>query len=123
MFLTVSSQEIAAVLISAPDTTDRGIGRQATGPTGADQATLTNLLQADVNGLSELDQRIQADTSAAHARADARTIFTGYRLYALASAAAAVRAAQDQLAQVDTGMSSLDSSLSAADQARNTPDD
>ncbi|TML60300.1 MAG: hypothetical protein E6G17_10285 [Actinobacteria bacterium] len=50
---------------------------------GADQATLVQLLQSDVSGLQQLDQTIQADTTLQAVRADARKIFTDYRVYAL----------------------------------------
>jgi hypothetical protein len=50
---------------------------------GADQATRRNLMQSDINGLQQLDATIQADTTAAQARADANKVFTDYRIYAL----------------------------------------
>ena len=50
---------------------------------GADQATLVQLMQSDVSGLQQLDQTIQADTTLQAVRADARKIFTDYRVYAL----------------------------------------
>jgi len=50
---------------------------------GADQGTLVPVLQSDVSGLRQLDQTIQNDTTLQAARADARRIFTEYRVYAL----------------------------------------
>jgi hypothetical protein len=50
---------------------------------GVDQVTLVHLMQSDVSGLQQLDQTIQADTTLQAVRADARKIFTDYRVYAL----------------------------------------
>jgi hypothetical protein len=50
---------------------------------GADQAARVTVMQNDVTGLNQLDSTIQADTTIAAARADARKIFTDYRIFAL----------------------------------------
>lgn len=50
---------------------------------GSDQAVLVSTAQKDVAGLQQLAQTIAADTTVAQAKADAQTIFTAYRVYAL----------------------------------------
>lgn len=50
---------------------------------GSDQAALITWMQGDVSGLQQLDQTIQADTTAAAAKADAQKVFTDYRVFAL----------------------------------------
>jgi hypothetical protein len=52
--------------------------------TSADQTTLLTTLNGDLSGLTLLGPKIQADSTAAQALADYRTIFTQYRVYALA---------------------------------------
>ena len=50
----------------------------------SDRVTLSGTLNGDIAGLTALGQKIQADTTAAQARADYQTIFSGYRVFALA---------------------------------------
>jgi hypothetical protein len=50
---------------------------------GADQAARVTVMQNDITGLTQLDSTIQADTTIPAARADARKIFTDYRIFAL----------------------------------------
>jgi hypothetical protein len=67
---------------------------------GADLAGVKGKLQADVSGLTALDQKIQADTTTAQARADAQTIFTDYRVYALMLPVAHMTRAADAVTKV-----------------------
>lgn len=55
---------------------------QATG-LGSGQASLAAYLGADVQPLTQLDQKIQDDTTVQQARQDFGTIFTGFRVYVL----------------------------------------
>jgi hypothetical protein len=50
----------------------------------SDKSTLLNTLNGDLTGLTALGPKIQADTTVAQAAADYRTIFSAYRVYALA---------------------------------------
>jgi hypothetical protein len=50
---------------------------------GADQATLATRMQDDITGLNQLDATVQADTTAATAKADAQKVFTDFRIFAL----------------------------------------
>ena len=52
--------------------------------TSADKSTALATLNGDLSGLTALGSKIQADTTLAQAIADNKTIFTGYRVYALA---------------------------------------
>jgi hypothetical protein len=52
--------------------------------TSADKATLITTLTGDVNGLTGLGHTIAADTTTKQAQTDAATIYTGYRVFALA---------------------------------------
>ena len=50
---------------------------------GSDQAQRIGVMKGDVTALQQLDDRIQADTTVAQAKADAAKIFTDYRVFAL----------------------------------------
>lgn len=52
--------------------------------TAADRTKILGTLNADVTGLTALAAKIQADTTVAAARADVKSIFTAYRVYAVA---------------------------------------
>lgn len=52
--------------------------------TSTDRATLDTTLGSDQSGLTALGQTLAADTTVAQARTDYTTIFTGFRVYALA---------------------------------------
>lgn len=65
--------------------------------TSADRATILSTLNSDLSGLTALGPVIQADTTVAKAKADYRTIFTGYRVFALALPQARFAAAADDL--------------------------
>ncbi len=67
---------------------------------GADQAALTSRLDTASSGLTTLGTTIQADTTAAAATADARKVFTDYRIYALVLPAAYLTAAGDRITNV-----------------------
>lgn len=56
---------------------------QAAPNLGSDQAVPVGVAQKDTAGLQQLEQKIQQDTTAQQAKADAGAIFTGYRVYAL----------------------------------------
>jgi hypothetical protein len=62
---------------------------------GADQATITGKLQADVSGLQALDTQIQADATVAALRADAQKVYVDYRVFALAIPVAHMTRAAD----------------------------
>ncbi len=57
---------------------------QAAQDLGTDQPALLKTLQADVSGLQALGQKIAGDSTVAVAAADYRTVFTNYRVFALA---------------------------------------
>jgi hypothetical protein len=65
--------------------------------TAADKSTLLSTLHADVSGLTALGGRIAADTTTVAAQADAKTIFTTYRVFALAIPQVAYAAAADDV--------------------------
>jgi len=65
--------------------------------TAADKSTLLTTLNADASGLTALGSKIAGDTTTAQAQADARTIFTTYRVYALAMPQVAYAAAADDI--------------------------
>jgi len=67
--------------------------------TDADKDTLLNTLNGDVSGLTALEAKIQGDTTVAQAEADYKTIFSGYRVYALALPQVLFAAATDDITQ------------------------
>ena len=65
--------------------------------TSSDKATLLTTLKGDRAGLTALKPKIASDTDAAQARTDYRTVFTGFRVYALALPQARYAAAVDDI--------------------------
>ena len=59
------------------------LAKSITRLTDAERTTLTNQLQAQVNGLTTLNAKIQSDPDPARVRADASRIVTDYRVYVL----------------------------------------
>ena len=72
----------------------------AKGLTDADRTTILGTLNTDLTGMKTLATRIAADTTIEQARADVRSIFTQYRVYAVALPQARIAAEADRL----TGM-------------------
>jgi hypothetical protein len=92
--------------------------------TAADRSTLQGILNNDVTGLTALGQTIAADTTAAKAATDAATIFTTYRVYALALPQVRyAEAADDMTGTVVPKLQAAQTSLVAllaADPSKNT---
>jgi hypothetical protein len=65
--------------------------------TATDKTTLLGVLNGDVSGLTTLGATIAADTTVSQAATDYQTIFTGYRVYALALPQVRFAAAGDDL--------------------------
>jgi hypothetical protein len=64
---------------------------------GADQATLSQRLQAAVPGLQALGQKIAADTTVSTAEADTNTIYSDYRVYVLLLPSTRLAVASDDI--------------------------
>jgi hypothetical protein len=63
---------------------------------GSGQAALVAYLGADIAPLTQLNQKIQADSNVQQARQDFGTIFTGFRVYALVLPAARIAGDADR---------------------------
>ncbi|MDQ1464733.1 MAG: hypothetical protein QOC73_1674, partial [Actinomycetota bacterium] len=92
----------------------------------ADKATLLGTLNGDVAGLTALGTKIAADTTAQQAATDYKTIFTGYRVYALALPQAHFAMAADALTgtvvpKLTDAQTKLAALLAGADAGKNTP--
>jgi hypothetical protein len=92
--------------------------------TAADKATLQTTLTSDQTGLTALGVTIAADTTAKQAATDCATIFTGYRVYALALPQVRYAEATDDLTgtvlpKLQDAQSKLEALL-AADPSKNT---
>ena len=92
----------------------------------ADKSTLLGTLNGDVTGLTALGTKIAADTTAQQAATDYKTIFTGYRVYALALPQAHFAIAADALTgtvvpKLTDAQTKLAALLAGADAAKNTP--
>jgi hypothetical protein len=93
--------------------------------TDADRTTLLSTLNSDVSGLTTLGQTITADTVAEQARTDYQTIFTSYRVYALALPQVRYAAAVDDITStvvpdLTNAQTTLAGLLAGADAAKNT---
>jgi hypothetical protein len=93
--------------------------------TSADRATLNATLTGDQSGLSSLGQKLTADTTVAQASADYTTIYTGFRVYALAVPQVHFAAAADTITvTILPALSNAQQELTAvlaADPSKNTP--
>jgi len=95
--------------------------------TAGDKTTLLATLNGDVSGLTALGTTIAADTTAKQAATDYRTIFTGYRVFALALPQVHFATATDsitgvvlpKLTDVQTNLAAL---LAGVDSGKNTPE-
>jgi hypothetical protein len=105
-----------------------GIGKvnSTTTLSSADKATVLGTLTADLSGMQALQSKIAADTSASTAWTDYQSIFTGYRVYAVALRQSYIAAAADGL--TDTAIPKLQSAaakisaLFASDPSKATPE-
>jgi hypothetical protein len=76
----------------------------------ADKSSVLATLNADLTGMKTLQAKIAADTSAATAWTDYRSIFTDYRVYAVGLQQGYIAAAADRL--TDTAIPKLQSAAS-----------
>lgn len=91
-----------------------------------DKTTLLNTLDGDLSGLTALGTKIQEDTTLAEAEADYRTIFTGYRVFALALPQVRYAAACDDitgtvLPRLTDAHTRLAALLAGPDKSKDTP--
>lgn len=93
--------------------------------TSGDRAHILTTLNSDIDGLNSLAPVIQADTTVAKATTDFRSIFTQYRVFALALPQARFAAAADALTgtvlpRLTDAQSRLQALLSGPDAGKNT---
>jgi hypothetical protein len=91
-----------------------------------DKTTLLATLNGDLSGLSALGTKIQGDTTVAQATSDYKTIFLGYRVFALALPQVRFAAACDDitdavLPRLNDAQSKLQALLSGKDSGKDTP--
>jgi hypothetical protein len=94
--------------------------------TPGDKTTLLATLNGDVTGLTALGVTIAGDTTANQAASDYATVFTSYRVYALALPQVRFAAATDDitvavLPKLTDAQSKLAALLAGADSGKNTP--
>ena len=94
--------------------------------TSGDRATILATLNSDASGLNALGPVIQADTTVAQARTDYQTIFTHYRVFALALPQSRFAAAADDLTgtvvpHLTAAQSKLEDLLAGPDHSKDTP--
>jgi hypothetical protein len=82
--------------------------------TAAHKSALLAILGGDRSGLSALDSKIAAETSAAQLRQDCKDIVTGYRVYVLAAPQVHLTIAADRVDFVDGRIQGLYAKLSTA---------
>ena len=94
--------------------------------TSADRSAILTTLNSDLSGLQALAPVIQADTTLSKALSDYRTIFTQYRVFALALPQSRFAASADDLTgtvvpHLTDAQSRLQALLAGPDSAKNTP--
>jgi hypothetical protein len=92
----------------------------------ADRATILATLNSDLAAMQSLATKIAADTTAPQAETDYRTIFTTYRVFAVALPQASYAAAADDLTdttlpKLTAAQKSLAALLAGPDSAKSTP--
>src|SRR5450432_189547 len=93
----------------------------------ADRATILSTLNGDLAGMNTVEAKIAADTTALTAAADYKTIFTTYRVYAVAIpqsrlAAAADRMTSTSIPKLTDAESKLAAALAGPDASKSTPE-
>jgi hypothetical protein len=114
------SRRLASLSVAINDVTN------STAISSGDKTTLLATLNADVTGLTALGVTIAADTTAQQALTDSKTIFTGFRVYALALPQVHFAAAADTitvtvLPKLTDAQSKLAALLAGVDSGKNTP--
>jgi hypothetical protein len=94
--------------------------------TDSDRSTILATLNADVAGMNTVEAKIAADTDVATAAADYKTIFTTYRVYAVAIPQARFAAAADRMTggaipRLTDAETKLAAALSGPDAGKSTP--
>lgn len=95
--------------------------------TAAHRAEILGVLNGDLAGMQSLSAKIAADTVLAQAIADYRSIFTEYRVYAVALpqahyAAAADALTDDAIPHLTAAQAKLAALLAGPDKGKNTPE-
>jgi hypothetical protein len=95
--------------------------------TSADRATILGTLNGDLAGMNTVEAKIAADTTVATAASDYKTIFTTYRVYAVAIpqsrlAAAADRMTSTAIPRLTDAQSKLAAALAGPDASKSTPE-
>lgn len=93
----------------------------------SDRATILGTLNGDLAGMNTVEAKIAADTIVATAAADYKTIFTTYRVYAVAIpqsrlAAAADRMTSTSIPRLTDAQSKLAAALAGPDASKSTPE-
>jgi hypothetical protein len=88
---TATSKRIASLTTAISRVTD------AKGISSGDRSTALGTLNADLTAMNSLKTKIAADTTASQARSDLHSVFTEYRVYAVAIPQARIAAAADRL--------------------------
>lgn len=92
----------------------------------ADRATILGTLNGDLSGMNTVEAKIAADTTVATAKADFKTIYTSYRVYAVALPQARIASAADRMTsttipRLTTAETKLAGLLSGKDASKSTP--
>jgi hypothetical protein len=114
------ARRLASLSVAINDVTN------STAISAADKTTLLATLNADVTGLTALGTTIAGDTTVQQAVTDFKTIFTGFRVYALALpqvhfAAAADTITMSVLPKLTDAQSKLAALLAGVDSGKDTP--
>ncbi len=93
----------------------------------SDRATILGTLNGDLAGMNTVEAKIAADSTVATAAADYKTIFTTYRVYAVAIpqsrlAAAADRMTSTSIPKLTEAQSKLAAALAGPDASKSTPE-
>jgi hypothetical protein len=94
--------------------------------TSSDRSTILGVLNADVAGMNTVEAKVAADTTVGTAAADYKTIFTTYRVYAVAIPQAHLAAAADRLTtttipHLTAAHTKLAAALAGKDASKSTP--
>ena len=114
------ARRLASLSVAINDVTN------STAISSADKTTLLATLNGDVTGLTALGTTIAGDTTAQQALTDSKTIYTGFRVYALALPQVHFAAAADTitvtvLPKLTDAQSKLAALLAGVDSGKNTP--
>lgn len=109
--ITKANADVAARLASLNDLNAKVQAMQNVSAT--EKTNISNEVQTNISGLNALQAKIDADTDITVARADAASVFTSFRIYALVIPQGYIEVGADRVQTISSLMTALSTKLQA----------